>query len=108
MNCVPERLATARLNLSVPQVILCRPRFCPCRRLPRSDNFSSPLFVLFLIRLRNSIPDGERFFQETRVKVAHRGGQVREVGGQNLLTRGRHLPFGGTRSLQKGLAPFLV
>jgi hypothetical protein len=36
------------------------------------------------------------------------GGQVREVEGPNLLTRGRHLPFGEARSLQKGLAPFLV
>ena len=44
----------------------------------------------------------------TLTLLCHMGGQVREVEGPNLLTRGRHLPFGEARSLQKGLALFLV
>ena len=44
-----------------------------------------------------------------RVKVAHMGGQVREIGGQNLLTREHHFPFGGDQNpFKRALHLFLL
>src|SRR5438552_17411352 len=58
----------------------------------RQSTFLLPI-VLFFTRLRNSIPDGERFFQETRVPVLIWEGKCLRRRAKPAHF-GRHLPSG--------------